>query len=48
MDPQGVLWGDGLNWETGIGVYTLLRIKWITNENLLYTTGNSTQNSAMT
>ena len=33
-----------VNWETGINIYTLiLRIKWITNENLLYSTGNSTQ-----
>ena len=29
----------GMNWETGIGVYTLLWIKQITNENLLHSTG---------
>ena len=33
-----------VNWEPGINIYTLiLCIKWITNENLLYSTGNSTQ-----
>ena len=35
--------GGGLNWEIGIDIYTLLCIKEITNENLLYSTGNSTQ-----
>ena len=24
------------NWETGIDIYTLICIKWITNKNLLY------------
>ena len=33
----------GMNWEAGIHIYTLLCIKQITNENLLYSTGNSTQ-----
>ena len=29
--------GDGgMNWEIGIDMYTLIRRKWITNENLLY------------
>ena len=32
-----------MNWEIGIDVYTLLCIKQIANENLLYSTGNSTQ-----
>ena len=32
----------GMNWEIGINIYTLLCIKQITNENLLYSTGNST------
>ena len=37
-------------WEIGIGIYTLLIlcIKYITNENLLYSTGNSTQCSVVT
>ena len=38
----------GINWEIGIDIYTLLYIKQITNKNLLYSTGNSTQYSAMT
>ena len=25
-----------MNWEIGIDMYTLMCIKWITNENLLY------------
>ena len=32
--------GGGINWEVGIHIYTLLCIKQITNENLLYNTGN--------
>ena len=28
--------GGGMNWEIGIDIYTLIYIKWITNENLLY------------
>ena len=31
----------GMNWEIGIDIYTLLYVKQITNENLLYSTGNS-------
>ena len=38
----------GINWEIGIDIYTLLYIKQITNKNLLYSTGNSTQYSVMT
>ena len=30
-----------MNWETGIDMYTLIRIKWITNKNLLYKKINS-------
>ena len=40
MDAKGGSgggWGGGvMNWEIGIDMYTLIRIKWITNENLLY------------
>ena len=32
-----------MNWEIGMDIYTLLCIKQITNEKLLYSTGNSTQ-----
>ena len=35
-------------WVIGIDMYTLLCIKQITNENLLYGTGNSTQCSVVT
>ena len=37
----------GINWEIGIDIYTLLYIKEITNKDLLYSTGNSTQYSVM-
>ena len=42
--------GHGVNWETGIDAHTLLIlcIKQITNENLLLSTGNSTQCSVVT
>ena len=39
--------GGGINWEIGIDIYTLLYIKQITNKDLLYSTGNSTQYSVM-
>ena len=35
------------NWEIGIDIYTLQYIKQITNKDLLYSTGNSTQYSVM-
>ena len=35
MDTEGGKW-RGMNWEIGIDIYTLICIKWITNENLLY------------
>ena len=28
--------GGVMNWEIGIDMYTLMRIKWLTNKNLLY------------
>ena len=34
-----------INWEIDIDIYTLLYIKSITNKNLQYSTGNSTQYS---
>ena len=37
----------GMHWEIGIDMYTLMCIKWMTNKNLLYSTGNSTQYSVM-
>ena len=35
---------DGMNWEIGIDPYTLLilGVKWISNENILCSRGNST------
>ena len=36
-----------LNWKLVIDMYTVLYIKQITNKNLLYSAGNSTQHSAM-
>ena len=37
-----------MNWKTGVNTYTLLYIKYITNEDALQSTGNSTQSSIMT
>ena len=40
--------GEGeMNWEIGIDIYTLLYIEDITNNNLLYSTGNSAQYPVM-
>ena len=41
MDTKGRKWWGGrgvgvMNWETGIDIYTLIYIKWITNKSLLY------------
>ena len=36
-------WGEGIVREFGIDVYTLLCLKWITNNDLLHRTGNSAQ-----
>ena len=38
---QGGKWRGGrggalMNWEIGIDMFTLIRIKWMTNKNLLY------------
>ena len=35
--------GEGIVTEFGVDVYTLLYLKWITNKDLLYSTGNSAQ-----
>ena len=40
--------GGNLDWEFGMDIYTLLSLKEITNKDLLYSTGNSAQYSAMT
>ena len=36
-------WGEGLVREFGIDMYTLLYLRWITNKDLRYSTGNSAQ-----
>ena len=33
---RGGAGGDGMNWEIGIDIYTLICIKQIINKNLLY------------
>ena len=40
---RGEGWEEGIVREFGIDMYTLLYLKWITNEDLLYSTGNSAQ-----
>ena len=34
---------EGIIRESGMDMYTLLYLKWITNKDLLYSTGNSAQ-----
>ena len=46
--PDGKGWEGGIDWETGIDVYTPLYLKQITNKGLLYSTGNSAQYSLIT
>ena len=49
MDTKLRGWGTNrMNWEIRIDIYVLLYIKQITNENLEYSTGNSTPRSAVT
>ena len=44
---QGIS-GEGINWEIGTDIYTLLYIKQISiDKDLLYSTGNSTQWSVL-
>ena len=38
---------NGMDWEIGTDIYTLLGVTQITNENLLHTTGNSAQSSVV-
>ena len=39
--------GKGIVREFGMDMYTLLYLKWITNKDLPYSTGNSTQYSVI-
>ena len=41
MATGGEGWGEGIVREFGIDMYTLLYLKLITTEDLLYNTGNS-------
>ena len=43
MVTRGESREGGINWEIGMDIYTLLYVKWITNKDLLHSTGNSTQ-----
>ena len=43
MATRGDVGGEGIVREFGIDMYILLYLKWITNKDLLYSTGNSAQ-----
>ena len=32
--------GSGIDWESGVSRYKLLHLEWLSNEILLYSTGN--------
>ena len=43
-DGLGVGWiGSGMDWEFGVSRCKLLHLEWISNEILLYSTGNNIQ-----
>ena len=48
MVTKGEMLGGGIKQKLGINIHTLLYIKQITNKDLLYSTGNSTQYSVIT
>ena len=48
MGTKGERWENGINKAFRINIYTLLYIKQIINKDLLYSTGNSAQNSVIT
>ena len=43
MVTRGEGWGEGIVRDFGIDMYTLLYLKWITNKDLLCSTGTSAQ-----
>ena len=43
MVAKGELGESGLDWEFEVSKYKLLHLKWISNEVLLYSTGNHIQ-----
>ena len=40
---RGEGWQEGIDWEFGTDMYTLLYLKWIANKDLLHSMGNSAQ-----
>ena len=47
MVTKGEMWRER-NQELGINMYRLLHIRWVTNKDLLYSTGKSAQYSVIT
>ena len=47
MVIRGETWGKMTDWDFETGICTLLYIEWITNKDLLYSTGNSIQYSVV-
>ena len=47
MVTSGGGWWEGIVREFVIDMYTLLYLKWISNKDMLYSTGNFTQYSVM-
>ena len=48
--PVGCQWGGGeseMGWESGVNGRKLFHLEWISNEILLYSTGNFTQSLVM-
>ena len=45
--PKGKPWWEGINWEDGVDICTLLSKGWITNKDLLRSTGRSRQRSGI-
>ena len=48
MVTKGDRWRGGMDWGFGIGMHILLYMEWIVNEDLPYSSGNSTQYSVIT
>ena len=42
MITQGEMLWEGIKSELGIDIYTLLYMEWMSNKNLLFSTGGST------
>ena len=43
VQAEGQGWGEGIVREFGMDRYTLLYLKWMTNKDRLFSTGNSAQ-----